>query len=141
MKSKKPDTSLSAYKMLTHEMINSHHGKIIGALKKMGAASYEEIANYTGMDKHQIGRRLSELERMEVVYKPGSKKPTKSGRMAYCYCLIGTGAKTENEIREAKPQFPDQIKSLSKSKKEAQEFLNTLLQEKATTLPVQKSLF
>ncbi len=102
MKRKNPETSILAYKMLTPEMIAGHHGKIIAALQKLGTASYEQLSDYTGLEKHKIGRRLSELERMEVVYKPGSKSPTKSGRMAMNYCLVGTGAKTEAELNTYK---------------------------------------
>lgn len=119
MKQRLPDTSISAYKMLTPEMIAGHHGKIIGALQQLGTASYEAIAVHVGLDRHQVGRRLSELERMGIVYKPGSKSMTKSGRMAYNYCLSITGAKTENEIKE--------FNGYKKGEKTAADFASALI--------------
>lgn len=95
---KLPETSLEAYKQVTPEMLSEHHRKIVSALQVLGSSTYEGIANHVNLDRHQVGRRLSELERMQIVYKPGQKKPTKSGRMAYCYSLCITGPKTEKEF-------------------------------------------
>lgn len=87
---KLPDTSLAAYKQ-AEPMISPHHQKIISALSVLGKAIYEKIAAHLEMDRHQIGRRLSELEGKGIVYKPGTKAPTKTGRMAYEYCLTEDG--------------------------------------------------
>lgn len=88
MKSKQlPSTSLEAYKMLPDEMKERHHSKILKALGELKLAIGEEIALKVGMDKHQIGRRLSELERDQLIYKPGSKKNTSTGRPAFQYAL------------------------------------------------------
>lgn len=98
MKRKLPDTSLSAYEK-AKPMLSEHHAKIIAALEVLGVANYETIAAYCKMDRHQIGRRLSELERALTIFKPGSKTPTKSGRMAYDYCLTTANTvKTEKQI-------------------------------------------
>lgn len=95
---KLPDTSHAANKAATEEMRRTHYGKIISALKVLGSGIYEQIADYCGMDKHQVGRRLSEMEGLQLVWKPGAKKPTKSNRMAYVYQLTGDSQpKTENE--------------------------------------------
>lgn len=82
-----PQTSHAAYKEAKKGMIESHHEKIIQALQHLGKSNYEGIAAYCKMERHSIGRRLSELERKEVVYKPGTTSPTKSGRQAFDYCL------------------------------------------------------
>lgn len=90
MKRKLPDTSISAYKGVTIEMLNNHHSKIIKALKELGSGTYEEIANWLGWDdKNRASRRLLEMEKLELVWKPGGKKSTKSGRLAYIYHLRG----------------------------------------------------
>ena len=95
---KLPSTSHAANKAATEEMRRTHYGKIISALKVLGSGIYEQIADYCGMDKHQVGRRLSEMEGLQLVWKPGAKKPTKSNRMAYVYQLTGDSQpKTENE--------------------------------------------
>lgn len=100
-----PATSLAANKAATAEMRSDHHAKIIKGLRVLGSATYEELANHLGMDRHQIGRRLSELERELIVFKPGNTKPTKSGRSAYVYCLTnGASPKTENEIKYLKQE-------------------------------------
>jgi len=92
MKRKLPDTSHAAYQQ-AKPMIEHHHQKIIEALQVLGSANYEVIAAHCKMDRHQIGRRLSELERSLTVFKPGTKTPTKSGRMAYDYCLTNSNQK------------------------------------------------
>ena len=98
-----PETSHSANVAMTYEMRKQHHGKIILALKEIGSGNYEQIANFLGMDRHQVGRRLSELEREGIVWKPGLKSNTKSGRQAFIYQLTGQSQpKTETEVNYAK---------------------------------------
>lgn len=83
-----PSTSNEAYKSVSIEMLNNHHSKIIKALKELGSGTYEDIAKFLQWeDKNRASRRLLELERLEIVWKPGLKKPTKSGRNAFVYCL------------------------------------------------------
>lgn len=102
---KQPSTSLEAYKSVTVEMKNTHYSKILKALKSLGSGTYEELANHIGMDRHQIGRRLKEMELEELIYKSGLKRPTKSGRNAFVYYLVGSSQpKTEKEINYAKVQ-------------------------------------
>lgn len=96
-KRKNPDTSNDAYRAVTLEMLNNHHKRIVGALQNLGTAIYEQIADYTGMDAVQVGRRLIELERMKIVFKPGTKKKTKKNRDAYEYTLSFTDKKTETK--------------------------------------------
>ncbi len=93
-KKKLPDTSLAAYEQ-AKPMINPHHEKILSALSVIGKSIYEKIADHLKMDKHQIGRRLSELESMQLVHKPGTKGVTKTGRSAYEYELTPEGGKVE----------------------------------------------
>lgn len=84
-----PTTSHNAYKSMTDELKQKHHEKIINALRSLKKATYEEIADYLSWDdKNRVSRRLKELERDMVVYKPGEKRPTKSNRSAFVYSLI-----------------------------------------------------
>ena len=100
---KQPSTSLEAYKSITVEMRNTHYSKILKALKSLGSGNYEELANHVGIDKTQIGRRLKEMELEELIFKSGLKRPTKSGRNAYVYYLVGSSQpKTEKEINYSK---------------------------------------
>lgn len=113
-----PKTSLDAYKSVTVEMRNTHYSKILKALKSLGSGTYEELSNHIGMDKHQIGRRLKEMEVDELIYKSGTKRATKSGRSAYVYFLVGSNQpKTEKEI------------NFAKVKKTATEYANSLIKQ------------
>lgn len=100
---KQPSTSLEAFKSVTIEMKNNHWGKILKALKSLGSGTYEELADFIGMERHQIGRRLKEMELEELIYKSGLKRPTKSGRNAFVYYLVGSSQpKTEREVNYSK---------------------------------------
>ena len=103
MSKKQPATSLEAHRSVTIEMKNNHYSKILKALKSLGSGTYEEISTFVGMDKHQVGRRLKEMEGEQLVFKSGKKKPTKSGRNAFVYHVLGDSQpKTESEINFSK---------------------------------------
>ena len=96
MAKKLPDTSLAAGRQFTGVMKKTHHLKIISALQVLGVANYEKISIWLGMkNANQISRRLKEMELLELVFKPGSKSSTTSGRAAYNYQLTGNQPKTE----------------------------------------------
>ncbi len=84
---KVPITSLEAYKSQDQSHISKQYDKIILALKSLKAASAEQIANYLNMQHVQINRRMSEMERLQMVWKPGTKVPTNTGRSAFCWQL------------------------------------------------------
>lgn len=88
MERNNPQTSIDAFKSVNGKMLAEHYQKILRALNGLKLAIYEEIAIECGFpDKNQVSRRLKELEGMELVYKPGTKKPTSTGRQAYQYSL------------------------------------------------------
>lgn len=98
-----PETSKKAYKQVSAEMLQGHYKKIVAALSVLGTCNYEKIADYVGLDKHAVGRRIGELERMQIIYKPGTQSLTKNNRQAFNYCLTGIGLpKTDNEKKELK---------------------------------------
>jgi len=102
MKRSLPSTSHDAYAQ-AKPMIASHHGKILAALQVLGSETAEGIAKYLGMDHSQINRRVSEMERLQLIYKPGLKKKTKTGREAFVWCICGNSLpKTDNEVNEYK---------------------------------------
>lgn len=84
---KLPVTSIAAYKQATTEMKAEHCAKIVKALKELGSANYEVIADKAGLKPTQVGRRMIDLERDQKVFKPGIQTLTKSGRKAFNYCL------------------------------------------------------
>lgn len=81
---KLPDTSISANKQAA-ELKEVHKAKIMEALAALGEANFEAIAIKAKLEKHQVGRRLIDLEREQKIYKPGGKSLTESGRMSYNY--------------------------------------------------------
>lgn len=113
-----PQTSHDANVAATTEMRNDHHRQIINALTRIGVGTYEEIADFVGLDKHQVGRRLKEMEERQIVYKPGGTKKTKKGRSAFVYQLTGAQPKTDEKakakpkakVKSKKLQIPRQLK-------------------------------
>lgn len=95
MKRKNPDTSLEAYAKLKPEQLRAIYRKIIEALKIMGEGSSQQIAAYLTLDDEVVRKRLSELKKMGILYKPGHKVQTKKGCDAYVWQLCKAGAKTE----------------------------------------------
>ena len=90
----KPKTSIQAYKSMTDDILNNHHRLIVKALLKLGKANFEQIAKYLKWDDpNRAARRMSELERNEIVYKPGAMIKTKSGRNSYVYSLTKKAVK------------------------------------------------
>lgn len=101
MTRKLPSTSLDANKRATQEMREDHHAKIIAALTELRVANYEQLGAKTGLDKIAIARRLSELERAQIIYKPGLKSNTSSGRQAFNYSLTNQPPLSVSEQVEA----------------------------------------
>jgi predicted transcriptional regulator len=104
LKYMQPKTSQDAYKKIKELGIDLvHQQKIIKALEVLGTATVDQIADYLTMDRHPIGRRMSELEANQIVYKPGSKFPNKKGNMCYQYCLVNFGPKVQHKSEKALP--------------------------------------
>lgn len=100
-----PQTSKAAYKQAKEGLIEDHKKKITVALGELGVANYEVIATKAKLERHAVGRRLSELEKDNIVYKPGTKSKTKTGRLAYDYCLTSDNTvKTETKSLYTKDQ-------------------------------------
>jgi len=82
-----PDTSIEAYKSLNPDEIRGTYRDIMIALSALIKGTFEDIAAYLGEDKSKIWKRLSEMERMGLIFRPGSKKILKSGRQGYEWAL------------------------------------------------------
>lgn len=96
---KQPATSIDAYKSLDIASLNEIYRWIIQSLSGLGEATFEEIAADLRIDKSRVWKRMSELERMELVYRPGNKRLLKSGRNGYTWMLTNSAnPKTEKEI-------------------------------------------
>ena len=98
-----PQTSTDAFKAVSPEMLADHYQKILGALKSLKKAIYEEVAKEIGWeDKNRVSRRLAELEGMQLVYKTGEKRLTSSKRNANVYALVTNGEVSVEPERQPK---------------------------------------
>lgn len=86
-KQQQPETSLEAYKSLDVATLTDIYKKILGVLAVIGEGTFEDIAAQLRVDKSRVWKRMSELERMELVYRPGNKRVLKSGRQGYTWML------------------------------------------------------
>lgn len=121
-KRKLPQTSHAANKAATLDMRKTHYSKILASLGVLIAATYEEISAHNGMDKHQVGRRLKEMEGNELVWKPGTTRKTKSGRMA-CVYQVRNFPKTEKELTQVSATAKAEINVETKQSQSSQSFL------------------
>jgi len=106
-----PVTSKEAYKQVTIAMLDAHHKKIIETLKILKEAIYEDIATFAGLDRHQVGRRLNELEKRQVVFKPGTQKKTSKNRNAFTYKLCNPTESFNASEKSVSDHAVDIIKS------------------------------
>lgn len=65
-----------------------HHETILAVMRTSDDWTADEIAIHCHLDRHQIGRRLGELERHGLVQKSGNQRRTAAGRMACCYRVM-----------------------------------------------------
>ncbi len=62
------------------ELQREHHSIILAALERYGAMSKTGIAARTRLDAVQVCRRLSELQRIDLIELTGATTPSTSGR-------------------------------------------------------------
>lgn len=110
MKRNNPITSHLANKEATLELRQNHWLKITEALKVLNLATGEQIAAEAKMDYHAVMRRIGEMERNEMVYKPGTKIPTSTGRLAFQYAIRNSDTilpTPEHHYKEGEPTGAD----------------------------------
>jgi hypothetical protein len=87
-KSSPPPTSQAAWRSITKEQINAHHAIILSALKKREKGSAEQLSTMTGLSHAQINRRMSELEKLQIIRRTGETTKTTTGRSASVWAII-----------------------------------------------------
>ena len=90
-KRKIADTSRAAYESLTPDKLRDDYKKIMSALSVIEEGTSEQIAAKLKCKPDKIWKRLSEMVKMEVIIKPGNKRPLKSGCNGYTYVLTEKG--------------------------------------------------
>jgi DNA-binding Lrp family transcriptional regulator len=89
---KQPETSKAAFLALHPDKLLKDYKLIKIALQKLGEANYEKIASYLNItDLNVISRRTKEMEKLGIIYKPGTKSKTSRNREAYNYRLVLNG--------------------------------------------------
>lgn len=63
-----------------HEFQQDHCTRILCALKRMGKAGAEQIGAMTGLDAYQIRKRLSDLQKRDLVQPYQQTRKTATGR-------------------------------------------------------------
>jgi predicted transcriptional regulator len=114
MKRNNPSTSKDAFKSLRAEDLREVYKKIMDALKVLGSASTEQIAEYLTMEHAKIHKRVSEMEGMQLIYRPGGRVPTKSKRTAFVWTICD-------------PSQPKVEKPSIKEERAMHEFANDLI--------------
>lgn len=115
-----PETSRDAFKSLDPEKLTETKRKILYALSQIISGNHEDIAAYMKVDRSVIWKRLSELERDGLIFKPGTKKALRSGRLGFTYCLTGQSMPTTQAAEKALAgpsiaQFSRNINSIAKT--------------------------
>lgn len=62
------------------EMCKQHHDLIVAALRNIGPMGKDGISKYTGLESNQVARRLSELEKLDLIELTGKQVKSNSGR-------------------------------------------------------------
>jgi predicted transcriptional regulator len=121
-KRKVPDTSVEAWRSIDPSQLARIYCGILYALGIMHKATFEEIAAHMKVDKSRVWKRMSELERMKLVYRPGSKKMLKSGRQGYEWALtsqITPRTDKEQKALKGKPTIQDHSRAIESISKQA----------------------
>lgn len=84
-KRKLPQTSLDAKASLQPDQIRAIYQKILASLSVLGEATFEEIAAHAKLEKSKVWRRMNELMKDNLVYRPGNKRPLRSGRNGFTW--------------------------------------------------------
>lgn len=94
MKRNNPDTSLAAYHSLDAGKLLEIYARIKWALSQIGEGTWEDIGLILKEKDSKIWRRLSEMERLEIIYRTENKKILSSGRKGYTWRLTPMHAPT-----------------------------------------------
>lgn len=113
-KSNPPQTSIDAFRSLDPAKLSDTYKKILLALSAIGSGTFEDIAKKMKVDKSVVWKRLSELERANVIYRPGTKKTLKSGRSGFVWMILSLDG-ISSIIEEAKLKSTQTIQDHSRN--------------------------
>lgn len=113
-KSNVPETSKEAFKSLDPARLRDSYKQIILALSELGSGTFEDIAKKMKADKSVVWKRLSELERANILYRPGTKKTLKSGRSGFVWMILSLDG-IASLIEEAKLKSTQTVQDHSRN--------------------------
>lgn len=93
---------MDAHKSLGPYETNEMYRLILFALRNIKQGTTEQIAAALKLDHGKVWKRVSEMARINVIYRPGHKLPTKSGRDAYVWAEVKDPS-TDVQKTEPKP--------------------------------------
>jgi predicted transcriptional regulator len=100
MKRKNPETSIEAYRSLDMGRINERYRKILAALGSIKEGTSEDIAEFMGVEPEVVWKRLSELMRMGLIYRPGNKRKMESGKMGFTWMKVQPPAEEKDDLQK-----------------------------------------
>jgi predicted transcriptional regulator len=112
-KRKVPDTSLDAYRSLDAGKLLEIYARIKWALSQIGEGTWEDIGRVLKEKDSKIWRRLSEMERLEIIYRTENKKVLSSGRKGYTWKLTAMHAPTIQDHSRKIESISKQAKQLN----------------------------
>jgi predicted ArsR family transcriptional regulator len=62
------------------DVAKMHHEVIVACLQRFGPMGKDGISNTTGLQSNQVARRLSELEKLDLIEQTGITVKSNSGR-------------------------------------------------------------
>lgn len=96
MKRQLAETSIEAFKSLDPRELNETYRQILYALDEIGEGTFEDIASFLKCAPGKIWKRMSELGKMELTYRPGNKRKLKSGKMGFTW-MKSSPSRTKEE--------------------------------------------
>jgi hypothetical protein len=85
MKRKNPSTSSEAFYSLDPEQLVGLRKLIFKSLVEIGVGHYEDISLKAGIEPAQCWKRLSELEKFQMIHRTGERKMLSSKRMGFVW--------------------------------------------------------
>ena len=84
-----PQTSKDALASLKAEEIREMYRRILEALRLIKEGHMEDIAAACKVKPEKVWKRLSEMKKMGLIYRPGNRKVLTSGCTGYTWRLVG----------------------------------------------------
>lgn len=100
-KAKYPSTSKEAYQSLDPAQIRDIYVQIKWALGQIGSGHFEDIAAALKLPKERVWRRLKEMEDLQIIYRPGTKKRLSTGRNGMVWQLCNPERQNEKVTEKA----------------------------------------